>query len=265
MLYCHGDDLVQTFRDERTGNNDRSIQASFSLDIVDMLYDLPVPGPSAVAALPAADCGLVTLAAQLESALELGRAAGRAQDERQHSVAAAIDIPEALRFQEADRPMLARLGIEPPQSGVFDHPEIITLRQVSPLAGSAEYQRARAIVAAHDQHLADVDKARAAAGIGNPNEELEKIVEPLDALRDAIADTPATTLAGLAAKAIAACGHFDAGMSLDEPDETVCRSQLADLLRVAGRLPPDGAATAIVTSHGVDVVSDGTPPRAAAA
>lgn len=256
MLSCHGDDLRKTFMEDGKESSDRSLQASFSLDILDMLDDLPEPGSATVAALPAPDCELVTLAAQFESALEVARGEHHACDEREAAIQTTVAVPEALRFRDRDQPMLARLGLGVPASGVYDQHEIYTLRQVSPFARDAEFQRAREIVEAYELREAAVDKARTETGAGAPDEELDKVLAPSDALRDTITETPATTLEGLAAKAVVACDDFDGGFGLDAPNEIVCRSLLADLLRIAGRLPADEAAMTAVPGQVVTVMSE---------
>jgi hypothetical protein len=89
----------------------------------------------------------------------------------------------------------------------------------------------RAEFATEAEWEAAVTVFRSARGFRSVEDAREAVLRPIDRVRVAVAEIPASTVSSLRIKARVACWDPPSGFTHDDPDERVLRSLLDDLLR----------------------------------
>jgi hypothetical protein len=253
--WAHGCDPVS---DDGNGLSDSAAMAH----IVHDLLVLAAAGASIDhrALPPGPDQKLMQLRRTFDQMVAISPRIAREADARYAALVASLPLPDGLRFRLDDAPMLKRLGLDFPAGGVYADNYKGRLSTIAPKP-SDEYRRAREIIdamvarrVAHDQALAD-------SGVQGPDEALESVLAPLESVRDEMAELIAYTLQGVAAKAVAACTAYDGQIIIDDPDQGLVQSLLADLIALAPA-PVYAGPSSAGTSGGAGGLSE-APSRSA--
>jgi hypothetical protein len=221
---------------ERSETKEHRMSASTSAFVSSIRPAAKLRRVPANSALPPTDRKALALAEKIEQVTLDGGRYLKDTAAREHAIQRAAPVPEALRVRPTDAPMLARAGVRVPASAEYYWAEARDLESAIGAMVPAMAARAREIVAALDEHQAKIRRLRMDDDLPHPDEALDAAMRPGERLRDRLADTPATTLDALVAKAVAACLTLDGTIDANAPYEALVESIMLDLLRLSGRI-----------------------------